>query len=277
MRRLLSTLVCLAALSTGAFAQDDHNDAGPLLVGYAVVTQTSGMDPFGLNRGIVVFETFGWRIENPALQASVLPATMTTRMVLFASSNIRAGRNVGVGITNPGSTNAVVTMTLRNSNGILMSTNTVNIAARQQTARFISDLFAGVPDVPPAFDGTLTLTSNTPVAIMALRFTGNKFTTIPVNSLSSSVILPELAPGIGGRDGVLLPQFVANNKWASEIVVLNNGALPLTVRIDLFNSDGTPMVTTLNHQSGSSFRDLPIPAGALIMFSPRNANGDSDF
>jgi hypothetical protein len=275
MRRLLTTLVCLAALSTDAFAQDDHNDAAPLLVGYAVVTATGGVDPFGA--APVVFETFGWRIENPALQASILPATMTTRMVLFASSDIRAGRNVGVGITNPGGSSVLVTMTLRSTTGVVTSTHTINIAPRQQTARFINELFAGVPDVPPSFDGTLTLTSNTPVAIMALRFTGTKFTSIPVTSLSTSSDLPELRPGVGGRLGVLLPQFVADSRWASEIVVMNNQTQPITVRIDLFHSNGTPMVTTLNHQTASSFTNLTIPPGAIIMFSPRNANGDSDF
>jgi len=52
MRRLLITLFCLAALSTAAFGQDDHNDGGPVLVGYAVVTATSsglsGVSPFGI-------------------------------------------------------------------------------------------------------------------------------------------------------------------------------------------------------------------------------------
>src|SRR6476646_10132231 len=102
MRRLLTVLFCLAALSTTAFAQDDHKDSSPILVGYAVVTATNGVGPTGIAGGLVVFETFGYRSESPALSAGVLPATMTTRMVLFASSGIRLSRNVGVAITNPG-------------------------------------------------------------------------------------------------------------------------------------------------------------------------------
>src|SRR3954466_4824268 len=93
MRRLLITLLAVAALSTAAFAQDDHNDGLPVSIGYAVVTPTGGLPPAGISGGLVVFETFGYRSETPALQAGVLPATMTTRMVLFASSGIRLARN----------------------------------------------------------------------------------------------------------------------------------------------------------------------------------------
>lgn len=280
MRRLLITLFCLAALSTAAFAQDDHNDAAPLVVGYAVVTATASGNWFGtpgLAGDLVVFETFGYRSQVPALQAGVLPATLTTRMVLFATSGIRLSRNVGVAITNPGSGDAVVTMTLRRASGDVTSSKTITVAARQQIARYISELFADVLSVPVDFDGTLTVTSNTPVAILALRFRGTNFSSIPLTSLSPSVGLPEVTPGTGGRYGVLLPQFAADGLWASETVVLNNAPYSLTVRIDLFKQDGTPLVAKLNHQSGSSFQNLVIAPGGVIIFAPLNANGDSDF
>jgi hypothetical protein len=272
MRRLLITLFCIATLSAATFAQDDHKDLSPLLVGYAVITPTSG-NPGKLD----VFETFGYRSQIPALQAGVLPATMTTRMVLFANTNIRLYYNSGIAITNPGSGDAVVTMTLRRADGSVTSSKTITVAARQQIARFINELFADVPEVPRNFDGTLTLTSNTPVAILSLLFDGTSFRTIPVTSLSPSVSLPEVTPGTGGSNGFLLPQFAANDLWASEMVVINDGQLPVTVRIDLFKQDGTPLVTTLNHVSGSSFQNLVIAPGGIIMLAPLDANGDSDF
>lgn len=276
MRRLLTTLFCLAALSTAAFAQDDHN-AGPTVAGYAVVTATSFNNPFGITWGMSAFETFGFLSQVPALQASVLPATMTTRMVLFANANIQLSYNVGVAITNPGSGAAVVTMTLRHADGSLLSSKTITVAAGQQIAQYISDLFANVPEVPRSFTGDLTLTSNTPVAILALRFNGASVSSIPITSLSPSVNLPVVTSGTGGTNAVLLPQFAAGGLWASEIVVLNTGSSPLTVRIDLFKQDGTPLVTTLNHQVGSSFQNLVIAPGGIIVFAPLNANGVSDF
>src|ERR1051326_8813060 len=264
MRRLLITLFCLAALSMPVFAQtDDHNDAGPLLVGYAVVTATKGIIPFGFG-GLTAFETFGYRSQTPALQA-VLPATLTTRIVLFASSSIRLSDNVGVAITNPGSGNAVVTMTLRDTNGNLTSTKIITIAAGQQVSRFVSEFFADVAAAVGNFDGTMTLTSNTPVAVLALRFLGTTFSSIPLTSLSTPLYLPDLAPGSISlaTNSVLLPQFASNDQWATEMVLVNAGPRPLTVRIDLFKQDGTPLVATLNHQPGSSFPNLTIAAGGV--------------
>jgi hypothetical protein len=248
--------------------------------GYAVVTATSfgtPFGPFGITGGLAAFETFGYTSQVPALQASVLPATMTTRMVLFATAGIRLSQNTGAAITNPGSADAVVTMTLRRADGSLTSSKIITVAAHQQVSRYISELFADVPEVPRDFDGTLTLTSNTPVAILALRFSGTTFSSIPITSLSPSVDLPIVTPGTGGSYAVLLPQFAANGLWASQIVVLNTSPAPLTVRIDLFKQDGTPLVTKLNHQLGSSFQNLVIAPGGIIMFAPLSANGDSDF
>ena len=279
MRRLLTTLFCLAALSAPVFAQtDDHNDAAPLVVGYAVVTATNGIIPFGFG-GLIAFETFGYRSQVPALQAGVLPATLTTRIVLFASSNIRLSDNVGVAITNPGSNTAVVTMTLRDSNGTVTSTKSIAVAASQQVSRFVSEFFADVPAAVQNFDGTLTLTSDTPVAVLALRFLGTTFSSIPITSLSPPINFPEVGSGTGspGLNAVLLPQFATNNLWSTEMVLLNNGSVPLTVRIDLFKQDGTPLVTTMNHQTGSSFQNLTIAPGGVIILAQLNANGDSDF
>lgn len=278
MRRFGLTLLCLAALSTAAFAQDDHRDAAPIISGYATVTVTSGANPIdGVTGRLVVFETFGWRSQVPALQAAVLPATLTTRMVLLASANVSLARDVGVGITNPGSIDAFVTMTLRDARGNVAATKSITVRSRHQTSQFVGEFFAGGPALPSGFDGTLTLTSNTPVAIVALRFTGTKFTTIPITSLSPSVALPFLTPDAGGSTGVLLPLFVADGGWASEIVAVNNAVVPLTVRIDLFRQDGSAFVARLNHQTASSFQNLVIPPGGIIMFAPRDANGDSDF
>ena len=75
----------------------------------------------------------------------------------------------------------------------------------------------------------------------------------------------------------MLPQFAAGGGWASEVVIANTGAAALTVRLDLFQQDGTALTTTLNGQSGSSFKNLTIPAGGVLVLAPRDNNGDDDF
>ena len=89
--------------------------------------------------------------------------------------------------------------------------------------------------------------------------------------------VPQVSPGIGGAAAVILPQFAAGGGWASEIVITNTGAAPITVRVDLFKQDGTALTTKLNGQSGSTFTNLNIPANGVLVLAPRDADGDDDF
>jgi hypothetical protein len=170
-------------------------------------------------------------------------------------------------------------MTLRDSSGNVTSTKSIAVAANQQVSQFISQFFADVPAAVQNFDGTLTLTSNTPIAVLALRYLGTTFSSIPITSLSPIINFPEVAPGTGspGLNAVLLPQFATNGLSSTEMILLNNGSVPLTVRVDLFKQDGTPLVATMNHQTGSSFQNLTVAPGGVTILAPLNANGDSDF
>jgi ice-binding like protein/Big-like domain-containing protein len=243
VHRLFFTVLCVCLLSMDAFAQ------------------TSGSPG-----GLVVFETFGSALAADTTQAGVLPGVMTTQTVLFASSSARLSRNLGVAIVNPSGTAASMTMTLRRGgDGTISSVKTIKVGARQQVAKFISELFSDVPELALDFDGSLSITSDYPVAIMALRFRGTNFSTIPITSVSPSNLVPPVSAGVGGPDAVILPQFAAGGSWSSEIVISNTTAVPLTVRVDLFKQDGTPLTTSLNGQSGSSFQNLVIPAEGILI------------
>jgi hypothetical protein len=243
MRRLSLSVLCICLLSTGALAQTP-----------------------GSPGGLVVFETFSSGFVTNATEASVLAGAMTTRSVLFASSSARLSRTLGIAIANPGSTAANVTMTLRRgSDGLFTATRTIQIGARQQVTNFISELFASVPGIPPDFDGSLLVTSDTPVAMVALRFRGPNFSTAPIISLSSQSAVPQVATNVGGAEAVILPHFAAGGSWASEIVISNTTTVPKAVRLDLFKQDGTPLTTTFNGQQGSSFQNLIIPAEGIFI------------
>jgi hypothetical protein len=244
MRRLLLlTVFCVCLVSTGAFAQS---------------SPTTG--------GLVVFETFGLGVGTAATQAGVLPGVITTQTVLFATAGARLSRNLGLAIVNPGGTPTNVTMTLRRGgDGTTSSVKVVTVGARQQVSKFISELFSDVPELPVDFDGSLAVTSTTPVAIVALRFRGKAFSTIPIVSPTASTPVPQIAPSVGGSDSVILPQFASGGGWSSEIVISNTTAIPATVRVDLFKQDGTPLTTSLNGQVGSSFTNLVIPPEGILI------------
>ncbi len=274
MRKALSIMVLILIASPFGLAQgrDDHDDDGPIQVGYAVVTSVAAT-----TSGLVVFETFGFRRGPETTQAGVLPSDLTTNALMFVTSSGRLSRNLGVAIVNPNSSSVNVAMTLRRENGTQLATTIVTVGARQQTSQFITELFSRQSSVPSDFTGTLVVTSTTPVGVIGLRFRGPNFSTLPVTSLSAGAPVPAIASGVGGPGAVLLPQFAAGGGWASQIVIANTGTTSLTARLDLFKPDGTPLSAALNGRTASSFLDLTIPANGVLVMAPRNPNGDDDF
>jgi hypothetical protein len=263
--------------------QDDHDDHGPVQSGYAVVTSATSSNVLEIGTGLVVFETFGMR-HGPlgTSQAGVLPPNLTTNAVMFVDSSERLSKNLGVTIVNPNTTNQNVTLTLRKSDGTQLATTTVTVPSLHQTSAFVKQLFSG-SKIPSDVTGTLEITSagspNLPVSVIGLRFRGSNFSTLPVTDLSGNPgPLPILAAGVGGSGAALLPQFVAGGGWATELVLMNaNTTGILTARVDLFKPDGTPLSATLNGTKASSFTNLMIPAGGVLVLAPRNPGGDDDF
>jgi len=262
----------------------DHEDDGPIQSGYAVITPIAATTS-GTVTGLVAFETFGLRNAGPggaALQAGVLPPDLTTNAILFVDSNGRLSKNLAVAVVNPNSSNTNVTMTLRKSDGTSLATATVPVPARQQVSKYMTELFSSQSAVPAEVTGTLAITSTgtsgLPVSVIGLRWRGLNFSTLPVTNLTpASGPLPSIATGVGGAGAILLPQFAAGGGWATEIVLANTASTAINARVDLFKSDGTPLTTRLNGQSGTSFTGITIPAGGVFVLAPRDSRGDDDF
>jgi hypothetical protein len=253
---------------------DDHDHDGPVQAGFAIIT------PTGTTTGgtMTVFATFGMKHGGDVQPAGILPPGLTTNAIVFVSSSGRLSRNLGVAVVNPDGANANVTMTLRDDDGTQLGTKVITVAGHHATSQLVTELFTTETNRPRDINGTLSITSTTPIAITGLRFRGANFSTLPVTSLSTSTSsLPVFSTGIGGAGAILLPQFVAGGGWATEIVIANTGTAVLTVRLDLFKQDGTALTTRLNGTSGSSFTGLSVPVGGVLMIAPRDNHGDSDF
>jgi len=247
------------------------NSHDPVRTGYAVIT------PATPGPGLVVFETFGQSHGSDVIQAGVLPSEMVTHAVMFVSTSDRLSRNLGIAFTNPTSSPASVSLALRDEQGTILATSTLTLEGRHQTAQFVTQLFSVHHSLLKELTGTVEIRSDIPIAVVGLRFRGANFSTLPVTRLSNPAPVPIISPGIGGPDAVILPQFAAGGGWASEIVIANTSSVSITVRVDLFDQNGLPLVATLNGQSGSSFLNLTIPAGGVITLAPRDSHGDSDF
>jgi hypothetical protein len=266
LRKALAVFVTLMAYGltpVEGFAADDGRS---IQVGYAIVTPIS---PVPTN-GIAVFETFGLRWFGGAAEVGLLPSEMTTQAMIFVRASERLSRNMGIAVANPAGAPTSVTMTLRDTEGTVIASKTIMMTAFQQTARFVSELFADA-DLRD-FTGTITITSTNPVALAGLRFRGVTFSTIPITSLMGPMAVPAVASGVGGPNAVILAHFAAGGGWASKIMIVNTTPVPVTVRVDLFRQDGNPLVTELNGQARSSFTGLVIPPQGVLVLAP----GDGD-
>ena len=283
MRKWIGIIGITFLFSTVVSAQrsdgdcDDYDDDGPVQVGWAVVTPLA-VTTSGASSGLVVFATFGKKHGDEMLQASVLPASLTTNAMMFVSADGKLSRNVGVGIINPNGAAANSTMTLRDQNGHVLGTpKNFTLSARSQTAQFITSLFSDRPEIPKDFDGTLKVTSDLPVSIIGLRFRGENFSSIPVTNLATTNAVPEVRAGIGGSGSIIVPEVAAGGGWASELILVNTGTDLLTVRVDFFKQDGTDLSIRLNGQSKNSFTNLVIPAGGVFELAPRSKDGHDRF
>ncbi len=238
------------------------------VIGYAVVSPGPGSTP-GLG-SLRVFETFGFQQGSVAGQSETPAAQMTTTALLFVNISRSLGRDTGVAIANPDVVSGQLTLTLTNDIGVIVTIKTIIISSRQQISTFVSQLFADRP-VPAEFTGTLAISSSIPVAVVALRFRGPAFTVETPSGLSSPTPVPQIIPGVGSNDSFIFPNFVVGGGWSSQIVVINTGSTPTSVRVDLFSSGGNPMTATLNGITASTFVDFPIRAFGVVVISPPEA------
>lgn len=274
----LSVIACLSALTVFgpgtpiAYPQNSHAHQGNMQVGYVIITPTSNN-----TSGLAAFETFGESRGNETTQAGVLPSSLTTEAMIFVTASNRLSRNLGIAVVNPQSSAASVTFTLHGSDGTAISTKTITINSHNQIAQFVTQIFANQPAVQGEFNGTIIITSTAPVAIVGLRFRGINFSTVPVTIVGPTSQMPMVATNVGGTGSLILPQFADGGGWAAEIVLSNFGTLPLTVRADLFNQDGTPLTVSLNGVTANSFTSLTIPPAGVVILAPVDTNGDDEF
>lgn len=174
----------LPVLSTGSSVAFSLNVGGSALMqtlGPAGPTTRTGYARVRSNGFVgvaAIFQLFDSG-GNLVSEAGVLPAPVVQDFSLSAAYNPALGINTGLAVASPqGAAN--LQLTLRNPDGSVRATSTLNLAAGAQTALFLDQT------VPPLFtgsapiNGAVRITSNIGVAPITLRFDGAELTTVPV-------------------------------------------------------------------------------------------------
>jgi hypothetical protein len=166
----------LAGGQTKVFLSPQSNANGGLLPfnsGFAAVTSDLPV------RGSLVINELN--SSGPSGMAGIPASAVLTAQATVAAvnqSDPNDPQNTGVAIANPGANTATITFLLLDQYGNSVAPQVTRmLAANNHTAFLVTDLF---PNAAPNILGTLRITSDNPVASMALLFQGPRFASLPM-------------------------------------------------------------------------------------------------
>ncbi len=152
---------------------------GAFASGFATVSTTTGTVG-----GTAIFSQFD-SSGNLVAEAGVPSASAVPRQAIFVDTF--NGYSVGLAYANPGGSAANVTLSLLNSSAVAVVPTPVTqvLGPGNHVQGFTFQMF---PSAPP-FTGTMQITSDSPLAAIALRFSPgfSRFTTLPPVTLASLI------------------------------------------------------------------------------------------
>jgi len=253
-------------------------ESGDIRTGYIVVTPETG----SVAPSVTV--TYGLVKDARVLsQAGILSASLSTDATLFVDV-VRAGqRNLGIAFVNPNQTSITLTASLQGEDGLLVGQPTTFVLPGYgHLARFVDELVRAA-ELSTAFRGSVRVQSSSlQFAMMGLRFTEIEFSTMPVAATTVSMGVPTrmLTSGdtgtVGGAMALIFPQFTMGGGWNTQVALVNSTGTTMKGRIDVFGSDGTPLIVRWNGAARSTFTYTLTPR-ATMLFAPRDINGQSPY
>jgi len=175
--RLLNRVLLVMLFSghlLGVFAQDRTTHTG-----FAVITLVSGT-PAGLVSTETIENHGGAEVEHAVLS----PAPLTTNASILVTVGATGDNSTAIAVANPSSGSGGVNLILTDTQGRVVLNTTFTLGPGGQLTRFLNEFFA---TTPAGFTTPLLLTvsSEIPVAILALNFRAFDFSAVPLTSLAT--------------------------------------------------------------------------------------------
>lgn len=191
----------------------------------------------------------------------------STQTMLFVDTT--EGKDTAVAVCNPNpSTDANLEIELRRLDGSLVAARQRPLAALNQQAIFVSELFkpSEIPEIED-FKGILVVKSpSAEISVVTLRTRGVRFTSLPAAPLVSDT----------SDEGTLLFARLGNGTFGglelqTTFILMNNSAKEATATVDLFNAEGEPLA--LDFGSGPATQvTVDIPAGGAVELTSISSN-----
>lgn len=232
-------------LGAGQILKVDTDARGLLQTGWARVVSDIKLSGSGT---FTVTDASG----NFLSEVGIGDSTPATRQMIFAENT--QGRYTGFAVCNPDAARtANLQFELRSLNGILLAPGTMSLGPLAHRSEYVTEAFPQT-DLQD-FHGVLVVSSDIPVSLITLRTLGVNYTSLPsvpapaVAEPGQDLIFPRVGDGLFG-----------DSRYQTTFLALNNSDDSRTATLELFKSDGAPMIVTIGSITASRFV-VSIPAG----------------
>ncbi len=245
----------------------------PVQSGYATFRVDSG--PVASGVAVFSFRQNGVVASEAGVPAS--PPTRSARIFVEYRTGVAVTNRDGVGtidvytglaLVNRSSSDANLTYTLRNVSGAVVAGGHGSLAAGAHYAKFVNQLSTEAPDfrLPEDFPtaeqfGSLDITSDQPLSVLALRLTINQrdealLTTTPTADLTQPL----------GSGRLYFPHIADGGGYVTKLILLNTSNAPEAGTMSFYGEDGTPLIVNRAQGYGGSNVPYSIQPGGVFVF-----------
>jgi hypothetical protein len=214
-----------------------------------------------------------FRLTNPegilVSEAGVGAAQLLEQGRIFVQQS--SSWNTGLALANPLDRKTSFRLILRNSQGIeIARIDRFELEPREHQARFVSELFTGLPQ---DFVGSLTfqgLTVEDRMAAVTLRQTANRYGEPLYSTLPVAEIGGENASG--DQSLLVFPQVGAGQGLSTQLVLISRAQTISRGTVRLINSDGDPLIVRSTMGTAAQF-PFELPAQGVFFAEFTNPPG----
>jgi hypothetical protein len=284
--------ICACGNSTVTLAQDTT-----IRSGFAVVTLISGNVA-----GLIATESLMNRTSSGVQETIVPPSPLVPTASMLVPVGPIAENTTAIAIANPSGGSGGVNFILTDSGGAIVLNTSIRLGPFGHFSKYLNEFFR-TPPGPFSTPLLLTISSEIPVAMLALNFRSEDFASIPLTSLSPPTVVPiqplrpiagiqpgfglglpappptpiivsppvttsssstQTAASFGGAGSMAFAEVAAGGGWSTEIAIGNTSSAPQTIRLDFFGQNGA---------NTGSLSNIVIPPRGVFLFSTESSGG----
>ena len=218
--------------------------SAPLAPGWARATCSGAVKASLLFR---LHNSEGVSIAEGGVNAAAVPAT---RFVTFAEQG-EGQFGTGVAYANPSPTEAIVTFTARDADGLTLASVDKNLSPNGHAARNMKDLFG-----LSSFTGSLEVTSTVPIVSLSINAEAAPvFSSLPPGELDASA---------QGSTTYYFPHIAVGAGWQTTITYINYSPEEVTCRTDFLSDHGSPLRVSFAGRGMDISRSDVLPPGGSV-------------